>query len=235
MQDTQTVVPSLELAATNKTHHPNESAAYRAARNDLLREEIELRRHLEHVASKRRALPAGGEIPQDFQFVSESGLVRFSSLFGGKQTLMIYSMIYGPQRKAPCPMCTSFLSGWNGSAVNLRQRVAIAVTARSSIERLIDYKNQRGFMNLPFFSDDSGDYTRAYVSTEDADVPGLSVFSRRDGLIRHFYSCEMSGAMADPGQDPRGAPDLDSLWLMLDLTPEGRGTDWYPKLSYEEL
>jgi predicted dithiol-disulfide oxidoreductase (DUF899 family) len=34
------------------------------------------------------------------------------------------------------------------------------------------------------------------------------------------------------GQDPRGAPDMDPLWLMLDLVPEGRGTDWYPKLEY---
>jgi predicted dithiol-disulfide oxidoreductase (DUF899 family) len=234
MQDTQTPVPARELAATNSAHHPNESAAYRAARNELLVEEIELRRQLERVASKRRALPPGGEIPQDFQLISESGPVRLSSLFGRKQTLMVYSMMYGPQRNAPCPMCTSFLSSWNGTAVNLRQRVAIAVTARSSIERLIDYKSQRGFVNLPFFSDGSGDYTRAYVSAEDADVPGFSVFSRRDGVIRHFYSGEMSAAMADPGQDPRGAPDLDPLWLMLDLAPEGRGTDWYPKLSYEE-
>jgi predicted dithiol-disulfide oxidoreductase (DUF899 family) len=70
------------------------------------------------------------------------------------------------------------------------------------------------------------------VSAEDADVPGFSVFQRRDGAIRHFYSGEMSGAMADPGQDPRGAPDLDPLWVMLDLTPDGRGTDWYPKLDY---
>jgi predicted dithiol-disulfide oxidoreductase (DUF899 family) len=116
--------------------------------------------------------------------------------------------------------------------VNLRQRVAMAVTARSPIERLIGYGNQRGFTNLPFISDPSGDYTRTYVNPEDADVPGFSVFSRRDGVIRHFYSGEMSGTMADPGQDPRGAPDLDSLWLMLDLTPEGRGTDWYPKLEY---
>jgi tetratricopeptide (TPR) repeat protein len=55
---------------------------------------------------------------------------------------------------------------------------------------------------------------------------------QEDGVVRHFYSGEMSGAMADPGQDPRGAPDLDPLWLMLDLTPAGRGTDWYPKLEY---
>ncbi len=232
MPDTQTIVPAQELAATNKAHYPNESAEYRAARNALLAEEIELRRHLERVASQRRALSLGGKIPQDFQLASETGPIRFSSLFGDKQTLLIYSMMYGPQRKSPCPMCTSLLTAWNGIAVNLRQLVAIAVTARSPIERLIEYKNQRGFTNLPFISDSSGEYTRTYVNPEDADVPGFSVFSRRDAGIRHFYSGEMSGTMADPGQDPRGAPDLDPLWLMLDLTPEGRGTDWYPKLDY---
>src|SRR5262249_25023085 len=135
-------------------------------------------------------------------------------------------------RSAACPMCTSFLNSWNGTAINLRERVAIAVTARSPIDRLIQFKQQRGFANLPFVSDTSGDYTHTYVSAEDADVPGFSVFIRRDGVIRHFYSSEMSGEMADPGQDPRGAPDFDPLWLMLDVTPEGRGTTWYPKLDY---
>jgi predicted dithiol-disulfide oxidoreductase (DUF899 family) len=232
MPGTQTLVPASELVAKNVAHFPDESAEYRAARNALLVEEIELRRALERLASRRRTLPPGGEVPRDLSFSAESGPTRLSDLFGNKDTLMIYSMMYGPQREAPCPMCTSFLSSWNGTAVNLRERVAIAVSARSSIERLIQYKKQRGFHNLPLVSDGSGQYTRAYVSPDDADVPGFSVFARRDGTIRHFYSGEMSGAMADPGQDPRGAPDLDPLWLMLDLTPEGRGTKWYPKLDY---
>lgn len=232
MPDSQNLVPPEQLAATNQSHFPNESAEYRAARNALLAKEIELRRHIERVATERRALPVGGPIEKDYEFMSETGPIRFSSLFGDKDTLMVYSMMYGPQRKAPCPVCTSFLGSWNGTAVNLRERVAIAVTARSPIERLARYKAQRGLANLPFVSDFSGEYTRAYVSREDADVPGLSVFTRNDGGIRHFYSNEMSGAMADPGQDPRGAPDADPLWLMLDLTPQGRGTDWYPKLEY---
>jgi predicted dithiol-disulfide oxidoreductase (DUF899 family) len=232
MIHTETLVPAKDFVATNKAHFPNESVEYRAARNTLLVEEIELRRQLERVAAQRRALPVGGEIPKDFEVVSEGGAVRFSSLFGDKDTLMVYSMMYGPQRKAPCPSCTSFLSAWNGAAVNLKQRVAIAVTARSPIDRLVKYEKQRGFANLPFFSDLKGEYTGTYVSAEDADVPGFSVFTQRDGKIRHFYSGEMSGEMADPGQDPRGAPDLDLLWQMLDLTPEGRGTDWYPKLDY---
>ena len=232
MADTQALAPAQKLAATNKAHFPNESAAYRAARNALLVEEIELRRSLERVAAQRRALPPGGEIPQDFEFASETGSTRLSNLFGNKDTLMIYSMMFGPQRKAPCPSCTSCLASWNGTAFNLRERVAIAVTARSPIERLKDYKQQRGFANLPFLSDTSGDYTRIYVNAEDADVPGFTVFTRHNGTIRHFYSGEMGGETADPGQGPRGAPDLDPLWSMLDWAPEGRGTDWYPKLDY---
>src|ERR1041384_3691462 len=169
MTNTQTLAPAQQLAETNKAHFPNESAAYRKARNALLVEEIELRRHIERVASYRRALPLGGAIPQDFQFVSERGAVRLSSLFRDKTTLLVYSMMYGPQRKAPCPMCTSFLSSWNGTAVNLRERVAMIVTARSPIERLVEYKKQRGLANIPFVSDLSGDYTRTYVNAEDAD------------------------------------------------------------------
>jgi predicted dithiol-disulfide oxidoreductase (DUF899 family) len=235
MPDSVKFVSAQQLAATNQAHYPNESAEYRAARNALLAEEIELRRHVERVAVQRRTLPLGGQIAKDFELISEAGPFRFSSLFGDKDTLMVYSMMYGQQRKAPCPSCTSFLSAWNGVAVNLRERVAIAVTARSPIERLLEYKKQRGFTNLPFFFDPSGEYTRTYVNADDADVPGFSVFTRREGVIAHFYSGELSGAMADPGQDPRGAPDMDPLWLMLDLTPEGRGTDWYPKLEYKHV
>ncbi len=109
MANTPGLIPAQQLAETNKANFPNESLEYRAARNALLAQEIELRRHIEQVASQRRALPPGGEIPQDFEFFSEAGPVRFSTSFGGKDTLLIYSMMYGPQRKSPCPSCTSFL------------------------------------------------------------------------------------------------------------------------------
>ena len=227
-----TLIPATELAAKNKSHLPNETLEYRQARNSLLAEEIELRRHIERVAELRRALPPGGTLPEDYTLESEKGPVRFSGLFGDKQTLIIYSWMFGPQRKRSCPVCTSFLSAWDGTARNLRERVSLAVFARSPIERLLDFKKERGWQNLQLYSDTSGNYTRTYVSAEDADVPGLNVFTRRDGAIRHFWSGEMSPEMADPGQDPRGAPEVDPLWIFLDLNPEGRGTDWYPKLEY---
>lgn len=235
MADITTLIPAAELAAKSRAHFPNESPEYRQARNHLLSEEIELRRHIEQVAALRRALPPGGVIPEDYVFESSKGAVRLSQLFGDKNTLVVYSMMFGPQRERACPMCTAMLTSWEGTARNLRERVALAVTARSPIERLLNFKRERGWQNLQIYSDTKGDYTRSYVSADDDDVPGLSVFTRSDGTIRHFWSGEMSGEMADPGQDPRGAPDLDPLWTILDLTPEGRSATWYPKLEYDNL
>ena len=116
MTATETLIPARELVATNTAHLPNESSEYRAARNELLVEEIELRRHIERVAARRRALPNGGEVPKDYEFISEAGPTLFSSLFGDRDTLMVYSMMYGPERKAACPVCTSFLQSWNATA-----------------------------------------------------------------------------------------------------------------------
>lgn len=225
--------PASELARGNGVRFPNESDEYRQARDALLAEEIELRRHIERVAEQRRALPPGGVVPRNYAFVGEHGHGHFADLFGDKQTLAVYSYMYGPKREQPCPMCTSLMAAWDGEALDVEQRMALVMVARSPIERLLEVKSQRGWRNLRLYSDVDGDFTRDYVSAEDADVPAFNVFTRRDGSIRHFWSGEMGGSTADPGQDPRGAPDLMPLWNILDCTPEGRGTDWYPKLKYD--
>jgi predicted dithiol-disulfide oxidoreductase (DUF899 family) len=224
--------PAAGLADTNRTRHPNESDEYRRARQALLVEEIELRRHIERVGELRRALPPGGEVTKAYAFEGKNGRTTFPELFGDKQTLAVYSYMFGPQREQPCPMCTSFMSTWDAKLPDIEQRIAFVFVARSPIARLIAAKKARGWTRHRIYSDASGDYTRDYVSAADADVPGYSVFTRRDGRIRHFWSAEMGMGTADPGQDPRGAPDFDPLWIILDTTPEGRGRDWYPKLSY---
>ena len=221
-----------ELAKKNGVRFPNESSEYRHARDALLAEEIELRRHIERVAEQRRALPLGGIVPKNYALIGENGPANFSELFGDKQTLAVYSYMYGPKRAQPCPMCSSLMAAWDGEALDVEQRIALVMVARSPIERLLAVKKERGWRNLRLYSDVDGDFTRDYVSPEDADMPAFNVFTRRDGTIRHFWSGEMGGSTADPGQDPRGAPDLMPLWTILDNTPEGRGGDWYPKLSY---
>ena len=232
MAPPQQLRPAIELASLHGVRFPNESDEYRRARNALLAEEIELRRHIERVAEQRRALPEGGKVPKDYRFQGATGPVTLSELFGDKQTLVVYSYMFGPQRERPCPMCTSLLSAWDGEADDVGQRVSLVVMARSPIERLIAFKKERGWRHLRLYSDGSGEFTRDYVSAEDADEPAFNVFTRRDGVIRHFWSGEMGSVTADPGQDPRGAPDLMPLWTILDSTPEGRGSDWYPRLDY---
>jgi predicted dithiol-disulfide oxidoreductase (DUF899 family) len=228
------LTPAIDLARKNGIRFPNESPEYRRARDALLAEEIDLRRHIERVAEQRRALPPGGAVTKDYRFNSEHGPVGFADLFGDKQSLVIYSYMFGPQRQRPCPMCTSLLSAWDGEARDIEQNVALAVIAGSPIERLVAFKKERGWRYLKLYSDISGEFSRDYhaLLPDGGDTAGFNVFTRRDGTIRHFWSGEMGFETADPGQDPRGAPDLMPLWTVLDSTPEGRRATWYPKLEY---
>ncbi len=95
----QKLTPATELARKNGVRLPNESDEYRRARDELLAEEIELRRHIERVAAQRRALPPGGLVSKDYRFEGENGPSVFSKLFGDKQTLAVYSYMYGPKRE----------------------------------------------------------------------------------------------------------------------------------------
>ncbi len=232
---TETLIPAKQLAAEGPIRIPGESAEYRKARTALLAEEIELRRHLERVAAQRRALPSGAEVTGDYHFRGEDGATSdFAGLFGDKQTLAAYTAMYGPKRAQPCPMCTNWVDAVDGNAKDLDQKVSLVVIAGAPIERLISWKRGRGWNHIRLFSDLTGAYLKDWfgLTPDGEEVPAFNVFTRRDGTIRHFWSGEMTGDSADPGQDPRGAPDLAPLWNVLDMTPEGRGTDWYPKLNY---
>lgn len=227
-------VPAAQLACAQPLRFPHESTEYRTQRTALLAEEIELRRHIERVAALRRALPPGGPVLGDYRFEGEDGPTDFIGLFGGHQTLVAYSYMFGPHREHPCPMCTNLLGAWEGNAADIAQQVSLVVIARSPIERLLAWKQARGWRTLRLYSDLNGAYSRDYfaVLPDGAEVPALNVFTRRDGTLRHFWSGEMTSATADPGQDPRGAPDPAPLWMVLDCTPEGRPAHWYPKLDY---
>ena len=175
MNEIRTLKPAAELARINPVRIPNESAEYRAARTALLAEEIELRRHIERVAAQRRALPPGGPVIGDYRFEGEDGPVDFAGLFGDKETLAIYSYMFGPQRERPCPMCTNLLGAWEGNAADIAQKISLAVVARSPIERLIAWKQERGWRDLRLYSDLNGAYSRDYFAhaAERLRDPGL--------------------------------------------------------------
>src|SRR6266446_5314208 len=178
-----TLKPAAELAKSSGFRYPNESAEYRRAREALLTEEIELRRHIERVAEQRRSLPPGGEVKKNYAFEGEKGPATFADLFGDKDSLVVYNYMYGPQRERPCPMCTSLLSAWDGEVPDIQQRVALAVVARSPIERLLAFKRERDWHHLPLFCDLSGEFSRDYhaLTRDGGDDAAFNVFTRRKG------------------------------------------------------
>src|SRR3954451_22807359 len=95
----ENLTAALDLAKRARTPFPGESRAYREARQKLLAEEIEFRRHMTRLAAQRRALPAGPVIEKDYRFKDANGEnVGLRELFGDHDTLVTYFWMYGPHR-----------------------------------------------------------------------------------------------------------------------------------------
>ncbi len=218
---------------------PNESDAYRAARDALLQEEIELRRRSEAVAEQRRSLPLGGEMPTDYAFDGADGTVRLSELFeDGKDTLFLYNFMFirgeqGLPLEGACPSCTSIIDAVDGEAPHIVQRVNLAVVAKAPLGQFQEHARTRGWRNMRLLSSANTTYNADYHGeSERGQSPIATVFVRRDGAIRHFWSSELFDAPTEPGMHPRHVDFMWPVWSVFDCTPEGRGTDWFPQLSY---
>jgi predicted dithiol-disulfide oxidoreductase (DUF899 family) len=227
----------------HKQHYPNETNAYRAARDKLLKAEMALRKNVEAVAALRRKIPLGGPVPEDYEF-EEGGAylddtltvrrVRMSELFGRDGSLVVYNYMYGPQMAKACPMCTSWLDSLNGAAQHATQRVNLVVVAKSPIQRIREIARERGWKNLRLLSSASNSYNRDYFgeSEDGKQNPSLNVFTRDGDTIRHTWGSELMFAPTEAGQHPRHIDMMWPLWNLFDLTREGRGKDWFPKLAY---
>ena len=234
MTQQQEPVDAQKLAEKASKPYPGDSAEYRRAREALLVEEIELRRHIARVAVQRRALPLGGE-PPPYIFLDEAGAEKkLADLFGRHDTLVTYFWMYGPARERPCPMCTSFLGSVDIPAFDLEQRVSLAIIGRSPVARQLAFARERGWRNLKFYQCVGDDFPTAYrgLAPDGGEWPALDVWVRRGGKVHHFWGASESAGTQDPGQDGGLAPEIAPLWNILDLTPGGRGNDWYPKLNY---
>ncbi len=235
---------------------PGESDGYRRARDELLEAEIDLRRRTEAVAAKRRTLPLGGAVPEDYRFeeVADSGgEVRFSELFeAGKDTLVVYSFMFPrssgdtrsgpagetgklPLAETPCASCTSILDSLDGAAAHLGQRLNLVVVAKSDPQRIRTFARDRGWRNLRLLSSSHNAYNRDYrgETTEGAQIPILNVFVRDGEELRHAWATELMFAPRDEGEDPRHVDSIWPIWNVLDMTPDGRGAEWaFPQLRY---
>ena len=220
----------------HKFQFPNESDHYRRARNELLEEEIALRAQIEKVASLRRQLPPGGLVEHyefDVAFPCEKEKLSLLELFEpGKDTLLAYNYMFAPDAATPCPLCTSFIDGFNGLWPHVAEHVNVAVIAKSSPAKLIKLRQDRSWDNVRLVSSHDNSFQRDYAgeTVDGNQMPMMNVFIRNGSEVRHFWGSEMLFAPSD--WDSRHIDMQWPLWHFFDITPEGRGGQRYPKLTY---
>src|SRR5687768_12018763 len=201
--------------------YPNESLDYRNARDSLLRDERELVEKVKAVAEKRRGLPPGGELKEDyvFQWAVDGKVgqeVRFSELFGDKRTLLLYSFMFGPNWDNPCPSCTSLVDGFDRTWYQVSRHAAFVAIAKAPAARINAWAKQRGWSQIPLVSGSESTYQADYRCQEDADdmqLPVMHVFRKQHGTILHFWGTESTMNHLDT---------VWPYWNLMDFTPEGR-------------
>ena len=201
--------------------YPNESKEYRKARDALLEDEQALVDRTKALAAKRRKLPPGGELKEDyvFQWASEGKVgkrVKFSELFGDKKTLLLYSFMYGPNWDNPCPSCTSLMDGFDRSAYQVTRDAAFAGIAKAPAEKIHAWAAKRGWTQIPLLSGFESPFQADYKCQGDSDdmqLPVMHVFTKKGGKIRHFWATELSSNHVDT---------VWPYWNLMDFTPEGR-------------
>src|SRR5262245_30439543 len=205
----------------SEPRYPNEGRAYRDARDALLKDEQELIAKVKSVAARRRALPPGGELKQDyvFQWANDGNVgksVKFSELFGDKSTLLIYSFMFGPSWDHPCPSCTSLVDGFDRTWYSVSRHAAFVAIAKAPAERINAWARTRGWSQIPLVSGSSATYQADYRcqrETDDMQLPVMHAFRKRDGKIFHFWGTETMGNHVDT---------VWPYWNLFDFTPEGR-------------
>jgi predicted dithiol-disulfide oxidoreductase (DUF899 family) len=205
----------------SELRYPNEPREYRDARDVLLMDEQVLVDMVKAVAEKRRRLPLGGRLKQDyvFQWATDEKLgqsVSFSDLFEDKNTLLVYSFMYGPNWDKPCPSCTSLIDGFDRTWYSVSRDVAFVAIAKAPADRINRWARQRGWSQMALLSGSQSTYQADYKCQGDSDDmqwPVMHVFTRRDGTIFHFWGTELTSNHVDT---------VWPYWNLLDFTPEGR-------------
>jgi predicted dithiol-disulfide oxidoreductase (DUF899 family) len=257
---TQSQKPARDVAESMPKPAIGASEAYLKARTDLLKEEIELRRHMERVAEQRRALPPGPVAKEDYVFdgVGENGKpspVRLSDLFrDGSDSLLIYSYMFPrhkvdkrepatsgeisklPRDEQPCPSCTGLLDQLDAAARHFEGLGgSFAVVAKTPLKNLLTVARDRGWRYLRLLSAAKNTFKRDFNSEEEdgQQIPMTLAFKRdTDGTIRLFWASDLVWAESDPGQHPRAAGTIEPFWNMFDLLPSGR-PDLTEQLQYD--
>jgi len=205
----------------SELQYPNETRDYREARDRLLEDEQELVDKVKEVAARRRALPLGGRLKEDyvFQWANDGKVgrsVRFSELFADRDTLLLYSFMFGPNWDKPCPSCTSLVDGFDRAWYSVAQSAAFVAIAKAQAEKINAWAKARGWSQIALLSGYDSSFQADYKcqrESDDMQLPMMHVFKRKKGQIHHFWASELPSNHVDT---------VWAYWNLLDFTPEGR-------------
>ena len=227
---------------TRVTDEPTDPAAHPVvsreewltARRALLIREKAHTRERDELASARKALP-WVRIEKPYRFEGAQGPASLADLFGGRDQLLVYHFMFGPEWEEGCPSCSLIADHVDGALPHLAARgVAFAAVARAPYARLAAFRTRMGW-RFPWFSSHGSDFNQDFhVSASPAersagtvdynfqsspfqveDLPGMSAFARdASGRVFHTYSAYARGL-----ESPIGT------YAWLDLAPRGRDED----------
>lgn len=205
-----------------------------SARKKLLKREKEETRLRDALSAERRKLP-WVKIEKDYVFKGPNGDISLGELFKGKNQLLIYHFMFGPDWKEGCPSC-SFLSDHIDAALpHLAARDAqVVMVSRAPFAKIAAFKKRMGWhfdwvssnaneFNHDFnvyFTDDEFAKGEVYYNYKEQpfpsqEAPGISVFYKNaDGEIFHTYSTF-----------GRGLDSVVGAYVLLDMVPKGRDED----------
>ena len=201
------------------------------ARKALLAKEKEEGRVRDAVNAARAALP-WVKVEKDYAFDTKAGRKSLSELFDGRDQLLVYHFMLGPDWTEGCPRC-SFLCDHIGDTLPHLNNHGVTWTAvsRAPLDLIDTYKRRMGW-DFPwassFGSDFNHDFHVSFTAEERAsgtinynyasrpinrdELSGLSSFIRNEaGDVFHVYSTYA-----------RGLEPLATTLLLLDRTALGR-------------
>jgi predicted dithiol-disulfide oxidoreductase (DUF899 family) len=216
----------------SQINHPEvvSEAEWLVARKDLLAREKEFTRQRDAVSVARRQLP-WTKIDKKYVFEGANGKETLADLFNGRSQLIVYHFMLGPGWEEGCKSCSYLADHFDGANWHLPHRdVTFVVISRAPFAEIEPFKKRMGWRFKwvsSYASEFNFDYRVSATEKEKAkdrmyynyetnelmsdEMPGLSVFYRKDGDIFHTYSTYA-----------RGLDHLVGTYNFLDLVPKGR-------------
>jgi predicted dithiol-disulfide oxidoreductase (DUF899 family) len=199
-----------------------------AARKELLAKEKAFTRARDELTKQRQELP-WEPVEKEYVFDGPQGPQTLADLFDGRNQLVVYHFMFGPDDEQGCKSCSFWADNFNPNIVHLNARdVSFVAVSRAPLARLADYRRRMGWdfhwvssaetdfnfdYGVSFEPDRQSEpvYNYCSLSPGMADREGLSVFAQRDGRIFHTYSAYA-----------RGIDLVNTAYNYLDLVPKGR-------------